>query len=134
MCCRQNANKRAQKALVASTASQQPKLPEYTPYGPHAAGTAGLPLGDVYEGRRNRCCRRSRRGPLVWRLGQFIYSRAQEQHQKRQLREVQGPQGLAFNDVGRGVVDSVAEMPPSYDRAMGTTATEKHAWADGKGV
>lgn len=91
MCCRKNANRRAQKALVASTTFQQPNnmnhgiaLPEYMPYESHAAGTAGPALANSYDGRRNQCCRRRRRrGPLIWRLGQFLYSRAQEQHERR---------------------------------------------------
>ena len=143
MCCRKNANRRAQKALVASTTSQQPNnmsngtaLPGYIPYDAHAAGTAGPPLVDVFEGRRNHCCRRRRRGPLIWRLGQFIYSRTQLYQEKRQLGEgqEQGSRGLASTSIERGVYDSVPEMPPSYDKAMGTPATEKQLWADGKGL
>lgn len=110
--------------------------PENSPYGPHATSAAGVSPIIVDNARQSHCHRRCR-GPLISRLGKFIYSRAQEKYHARQLG---GPHEQGYMDSTSAEIDTKAyystlTMPPDYDAAMRAPENEKEGiWFDEKRV
>ena len=101
----------------------------YRSHAPNAAG--GSPI-TVDNAGQSHCCHRRCRGPLISRLGKFIYSRAQEKHHERQLR---GAQEQGYIDPRSAEIDTKAssptlEMPPDYDAAM----RKEGVWFDEKKI